>query len=374
MPSMLLRRDDVLVGVDTHKDEHVAVLLDGLGGRLEEKFIPATAAGFADLLAFCQSHIGPEGRLIGFGVEGTGSYGIGLARYLRRHGQTVHEVHRPPRRGERRMSGKSDSIDAEYAARQVLAGSVMAVPKTADGQVEALRLLKIARDSAVKAQTSAMITLKATLVTAGDQLRAELESLTDHKLVLACAALTSAVSLSDPEAAMRHVLGSLARRWLDLHEEVKLHTAHLKAQTKTAAPRLVEAVGIGFDIAAEMLTTAGDNRTRIKSEAAFAKMCGACPIPAGSGKTNGRHRLNRGGNRQANAALYRAVIVRMRWHQPTIDYVARRTTEGLSKREIIRCLKRFLAREIYHLLPPLAPQLEAADQPLQDGSMTTCDL
>ena len=365
MPSMLLRRDDVLVGVDTHKDEHVAVLLDGLGGRLGEKFLPATAVGFTDLLSFCQSHVGPEGRLIGFGVEGTGSYGIGLARYLRRQGQTVHEVHRPPRRGERRMSGKSDSIDAEYAARQVLAGSVMAVPKTADGQVEALRLLKIARDSAVKAQTSAMITLKATLVTAGDQLRAELEPLTDHKLVLACAALDPAPGLSDPDAAMRHVLASLARRWLTLHDEVKVHTAHLKTQTKTAAPHLVEAVGIGFDIAAEMLTTAGDNRTRIKSEAAFAKMCGACPIPAGSGKTNGRHRLNRGGNRQANAALYRATIVRMRWHQPTIDYVARRTQEGLSKREIIRCLKRFLAREIYHLLPPLATQLEAPDQPLQ---------
>ncbi len=266
------------------------------------------------------------------------------------------------------MSGKSDSIDAEHAARKVLAGSVMAVPKTADGQVEALRLLKIARDSAVKAQTSAMITMKATLVTAGDQLRAELEPLTDHKLVLACAALDSAPCLSDPDAAMRHVLGSLARRWLTLHDEVKLHTTHLKTQTKTAAPQLVEAVGIGFDIAAEMLTTAGDNRTRIKSEAAFAKMCGACPIPAGSGKTNGRHRLNRGGNRQANAALYRATIVRMRWHQPTIDYVARRTQEGLSKREIIRCLKRFLAREIYHLLPPLAPQPETAERPLQTAA------
>jgi len=124
--------------------------------------------------------------------------------------------------------------------------------------------------------------------------------------------------------------------------------------TKTIAPRLVEAVGVGLDIAAEMLVTAGDNTDRIRTEAAFAKMCGACPIPAGSGKTNGRHRLYRGGNRQANAALYRAVIVRLRWHQPTIDYATRRTAEGLSKREIIRCLKRYLAREIYHLLPPVA--------------------
>lgn len=349
---MQLRHDDVIVGVDTHKDEHVAVLLDGFGGWLAELFIPATIAGYEQLLAFCLAHVGPDGRLIAFGVEGTGSYGVGLARFLRRHGNTVREVHRPPRRGERRLSGKSDTIDAEHAARQVLSGMTMAQPKTADGEIEALRLIKIARDTAVKSRTTAMITLKATLVTASDELRAELEHLTDFKLVAACAQLPSDTSLSDPEAAMRHVLGSLARRWFDLHEEVKIHSRHLKKQTRVVAPRLVEAVGIGLDIAAEMLVTAGDNSTRIHSEAAFAKMCGACPIPAGSGKTNGRHRLNRGGNRQANAALYRAVIVRMRWHQPTIDYVARRTAEGLSKREIIRCLKRYLAREIYHLLPP----------------------
>ena len=354
MPSMLLRRGDVIVGVDTHKDEHVAVLLDGFGGRLAELFIPATLAGFAELLAFCLGHVGPAGCLYAFGVEGTGSYGVGLARFLRRQGHQVQEVHRPPRKGERRLSGKSDTIDAEHAARQVLAGASSAVPKTADGAIEALRLLKIARDTAVKARTTAMIALKATLVTADDHLRAELEPLTDYKLIEACAVLVSASSVANPDAAMRHVLGSLARRWHQLHEEIKVHSKHLKTLTKTVAPRLVEAVGVGLDIAAEMLVTAGDNTDRVRSEAAFAKMCGACPIPAGSGKTNGRHRLNRGGNRQANAALYRAVIVRMRWHQPTIDYVARRTAEGLSKREIIRCLKRYLAREIYHLLPPPA--------------------
>ncbi len=345
MSSMRLRRADVVVGVDTHKDEHVAVVLDGLGGRLSKKFIPATTAGFADLLSFCRGQVGADGRLVAFGVEGAGSYGIGLARYLRRHGHTVHEVSRPPRKGQRRLSGKNDSIDAEHAARQVLAGMATVEPKTADGQVEAIRLVKIARDTAVKAQATAMITLKATLVTASDQRRAELEPLTDHKLVLACAGLSVSAAIGDPDAAMRHVLHSLAHRWLDLHEEIKIHSRHLKAQTKAAAPRLVTAVGVGSDIAGELLVTAGDNPTRIRSEAAFAKLCGACPIPAGSGKTNGRHRLYRGGNRQANAALYRAVIVRMRWHQPTIDYVTRRTKEGLSKREIIRCLKRYLARE-----------------------------
>jgi transposase len=351
MPSMQLRRDDVIVGVDTHKDEHAAVLLDGLGGRLAELFIPATLAGFEYLLALSLSHIGENGRLVAFGVEGTGSYGIGLARFLRNHGHAVREVTRPPRRGERRMSGKSDVIDAEHAARQILASVNLPVPKAADGQIEAIRLIKIARDSAVKARSTTMITLKATLVTADVELRAELEPLSDYQLIKAAAALEPHAAPADPGAAMHHTLGSLARRWLMLHQEVKDHSRQLKLLTRQIAPQLLEAVGVGYDIAAEMLTTAGDNGSRIKSEAAFAKMCGACPIPAGSGKTNGRHRLYRGGNRQANAALYRAIIVRMRWHQPTIDYVTRRTKEGLSKRDIIRCLKRYLAREIYHLLP-----------------------
>jgi len=162
--------------------------------------------------------------------------------------------------------------------------------------------------------------------------------------------------------AMRYTLGCLARRWLALHDEIKTHSRHLKQRTAATAPALVEAYGIGPDIAAELLIAAGDNSNRIRSEAALAKLCGACPIPASSGKTN-RHRLNRGGNRQANSALFRAVVVRMRWHEPTIAYVERRTAEGLSKREIIRCLKRYLVREVYKLLPPPATaaiQLQAA--------------
>jgi len=206
-----------------------------------------------------------------------------------------------------------------------------------------------------------MITLKAVLVTASDELRGELESLTDHKLVLACAGLGTDVELSDPDKAMRHTLSHLAQRWLELHEEIKVHSGHLKALTKAAAPQLLERFGVGFDTTAELLITAGDNTDRIRSEAAFAKMCGVCPIPTGSGKTGGRHRLNRGGNRQANAALYRVVIVRMRWHPPTIAYVERRTAEGLSKKDIIRCLKRFVAREIYQLLPEPVAQAAPVD-------------
>ena len=347
MSSIALDRSDVIVGVDTHKDQHVAVAIDGLGGRLGDYGLSADPDGYEQLVVWA----GDLGTVVRFGVEGTGSYGSGLARFLRRNGHIVIEVSRPPRKGERRLSGKSDTIDAEHAAREVLSGNATATPKLADGIVEAIRLVKIDRDTAVKAHTTAMITLKATLVTASDELRCELEPLTDFKLVTACADLTAAADLDDPAEAMCYVLGSLARRWLELHEEIKLHSRHLKKLTKTAAPELVAAFGIGPDIAAEMLVTAGDNSDRIRSDAALAKLCGACPIPASSGKTNGRHRLNRGGNRQANAALHRAIVVRMRWHPPTIAYVQRRTAEGLSKKDIIRCLKRFVAREIYGLLP-----------------------
>lgn len=342
----------MVVGVDTHKWEHVAVAVNGLGRRLDELAVPATPAGYAAILEWAQS----TGTVRAFGVEGTGSYGSGLARFLRRKGQVIVEVSRPPRRGERRLSGKSDPIDAEHAARSVLAGKASAIPKSGDGTVETIRLVKIARDGAVRSQSQTMITLKSVLVTAPDELRGELEGLSDFKLVTASAALVGSC-WSDAAAAVRHVMGALAQRWLRLHEEVKAHTKVLKELTRSVAPNLVDAFGIGPDIAAELLVTAGSNSSRIHSEAAFAKLCGACPIPASSGMTK-RHRLNRGGNRQANAALYRAVIVRMRWHAPTLAYVQRRTAEGLSKREIIRCLKRFVAREVYRLLPP-APALIA---------------
>jgi len=348
MPSIALKRSDVIIGVDTHKDKHVAVAVDGFGGIIgEAQALPATPAGYADLLDWARS----LGAIYAFGVEGCGSYGSDLARFLRRHDHKVYEVARPPRRGERRASGKSDTIDAEHAARTVLSGAGTATPKVGDGQIEAIRLVKIARDTAVKAHTATIITLKAVLVTASDELRGELEHLTDHKLILACSGLDTVGDIADPEVSMQHTLASLAHRYLQLHEEIKTHTRHLKTLTKTAAPQLLERFGIGFDTAAEMLVTAGDNTDRIRSEAAFAKMCGVCPIPTGSGKTSGRYRLNRGGNRQANAALYRVVIVRMRWHPPTIAYVERRTAEGLSKKDIIRCLKRYVAREIYQLLP-----------------------
>ncbi len=347
MESMAPGRREIVVGVDTHKEEHVAVALDALGARIDERFEPATPDGYQGLLSWARD----LGDVRAFGVEGCGSYGSGLYRFLRRFGEHVIEVNRPARRGERRLLGKSDVIDAEHAAREVLAGRATAVPKTADGAVEAIRLVRIARSTAVKAQTSAMIALKATLVTASEVLRGTLEPLTSYQLIVACAALDGGADLSNPETAMRYALSSLATRWLELHEEVKTHSHHLKHLTCTTAPRLVEAFGVGPDVAGELLVTAGDNTNRVRSEAAFAKLCGVSPIPASSGMTTGRYRLNRGGNRQANAALYRVVVVRMRWHEPTIAYVKKRTADGLTKKDVIRCLKRYVARELFGLLP-----------------------
>ncbi len=198
----------------------------------------------------------------------------------------------------------------------------------------------------MKARTTAMITLKQIVVNAPPGLREALQDLPDHGLLTRCAGLRPG-PLDTPTAFAKHTLRALARRWIALAEEIATHDRHLARLTTETSPTLREGFGVGAHTAAEMLILFGDNPDRIRSEAAFAKLCGACPIPASSGMTTGRHRLNRGGHRQANAALYRAVIVRMRYHQPTVDYVARRTADGRTKREIIRGLKRFLAREIY---------------------------
>jgi len=341
--SMTTQPDErkVIVGVDTHKHIHVAVAIDTCGIRLGDQSFVADSGGYRALITWAETH----GRIEAFGVEGTGSYGAGLARTVRRAGYRVVEVNRGDRR-TRRAVGKSDTIDAEVAARSVLAGQSTAIPKTADGAVEMMRQLKVTRDTAVKARTTAMNTLKQIVVHASPRLREALQDLTDHGLLTRCARLQPG-PLDTPTASAKHTLRSLARRWIALAEEIATHDQHLARLTTETSPTLCAGFGVGAHTAAQMLIIFGDNPDRIRSEAAFAKLCGACPIPASSGMTTGRHRLNRGGHRQANAALYRAVIVRMRFHQPTVDYVARRTADGRTKREIIRCLKRFLAREIY---------------------------
>ena len=330
----------IIVGVDTHKYVHVAVAIDLLGTRLADRHVPANREGYARLEAWAAS----IGRVSAWGIEGTGSYGVGLASFLRRSGHRIVEVNRGDRRS-RRANGKTDTLDAEAAARAVLSGAATAIPKSADGTAEMIRQLKVARDTARKGRTSAMVTLKASIVNCPAELREQFDGLTDKVLIDRCASLRPGAVMS-PTAAGKHSLRALARRWQQLAAEITTHDAILDELTHAHAPTLRDGFGIGVDTAAELLIVFGDNAERVHSEAAFAKLCGVCPIPAASGLTN-RHRLSRAGHREANAALYRTVIVRMRFHQPTIDYVARRTTDGLSKREIIRCLKRFVAREVY---------------------------
>ncbi|WP_202882911.1 transposase [Microvirga tunisiensis] len=270
---------------------------------------------------------------------------MGLAR---ERGHHVIEVNRPNRQ-IRHQHGKTDPLDAENAARAVLSGQARAAPKSGTSSVEMIRHLKVARDTAVKSRTQAMVTLKTIIVNAPAALRESLDGLTGKMTLIRHLAALRPGAMTSPTASAKATLRALARRWLMLNAEIKSHDAALDALTTACAPTRKEAHGMATGTAAEMLILVGDNPERIRSEAAFAKLCGACPIPASSGKTS-RHRLNRGGHRQANAALYRVVIIRMRSHPPTLDYVRRRTAEGKGKMEIIRCLKRFVAREIFGYL------------------------
>ena len=266
----------------------------------------------------------------------------------------VIEVNRPDRATRHRL-GKSDPIDAESAARAVLAGTATGTPKHGEDRVEMIRVLKLVRDSAVKSQTQATNQVKAVLVTAPSELREALADLPRIALLERCAELRPG-ALATPLATAKHALRLLARRALTLRAEAKALRTELTALTAATSPALVELAGIGADSAAALLISAGDNPQRLRSQAAFAALCGTNPIPASSGKTN-RYRLNRGGDRQANAALHRAIVTRMRWHEPTKAYVERRTAEGKTKPEIMRCLKRYLARQVYRcLLPAVADQ------------------
>jgi transposase len=280
-------------------------------------------------------------------VEGTGCYGAALARFLVAQGQVVLEVNRPDRSARRRR-GKSDPLDAEAAARAVQAGEVTAVPKAGDATVEMIRSLRVARATAVKARTQAINALKALLVTAPGELREQLRGRPTAMLVREAAALDPG-PLDTPTAAAKLALRCLACRYQALHTEVATLDTELDRLVAKAAPGLVALFGVGPHSAGALLVAAGDNPQRLRSDACFAMLCGSSPIQASSGKTR-RHRLNRGGDRQANAALYRIVVVRLRWHQPTKDYMARRLTEGKSKKEVIRCLKRYVAREVFAVL------------------------
>ena len=247
----------IVIGVDTHKHLHVAVALDELGARLGELTISADSAGYAALAGWAEG----LGRPREFGIEGTGSYGVGLASFLRRRGHAVIEVNRGDRRG-RRANGKSDTLDAEAAARAVLAGEARAVPKSADGACEMIRQVKIARDTAVKARTQALITLKCIVVNAPAELREQLAHLSDKKLIDRCAALRPG-PIDSTTASAKHTLRALARRWLTVAEEIQGHDRVLEQLTAAVAPSLRDGFGIGADTAAEMLIVFGDNPEQI---------------------------------------------------------------------------------------------------------------
>lgn len=292
----------IIIGVDTHKAVHAAVAISELGARLAEMTIPVGAKGYRDLENWARS----LGTVRAFGVEGSGSYGAGLSRFLCERGHAVLEVGRPNRQ-LRHQHGKTDHLDAEGAARAVLGGQANALPKSGTSTVEMIRHLKVARDTAVKARTQAMLTLKALVVGAPVALRDQLDAITGKMALVRHLTALRPGPITSTTASAKAGLRALARRWLALDEEIKVHDVHLEQLTSQCAPTLVEAHGIKANTAAEMLLLVGDNPERIRSEAALAKLCGACPIPASSGKTS-RHRLNRGGHRQANAALYRVSL------------------------------------------------------------------
>jgi transposase len=337
------RDEEIILGVDTHNDVHVAAVITMLGVLLGTQAFPTTGAGYAALLAWARGH----GRLRRAGVEGTSSHGTALTRHLRRYHIHVIEINRPDR-ATRRRRGKTDAVDAENAARVVLSGRSTAVAKAADGSVEMIRMFKLAKDSAVKARTQAINQLRAVLVRTDPQLRESLTGLGPVALMRRCAELPTAQTHTITTAAT-DVLRTLARRVLMLSDEIRQLKRQLTAVTTQCAPGLLDRHGIGPDTAAALLITAGDNPHRLSSHAAFAALCGASPIEASSGKTT-RHRLNRGGDRRANSALYIIVLTRLGRDQRTRDYAAKRTTDGKSTKEIMRCLKRYVAREVFPII------------------------
>lgn len=355
MPQVI---DHVIVGVDTHADAHVAVALDHVGHLLGHTEIATTPRGYGRLLNWAHSFA----TQATFGVEGTGCYGAGLARYLVDAGCSVIEVSRPNRQ-VRRQRGKSDPIDAEAAARSVLSGEASGVPKADQGQVGMIRTLRIARRSAQKMRTQVMNQMRAVLVTAPDTIRDRMRDLPAARLAAMSAALRPG-AVTTPTAAAKMTLRCLGTRYQALTSELQVLDAELARLTLEVAPALTELKGVGPDVAGALLVAAGDNPDRLRSEAAFASLCGVSPVPASSGKSH-RHRLNRGGDRIANNALWRITMSRLTCDERTQRYMARRTTEGLSKREIIRCLKRYIVREVYRILrltSPMTP-LRLLDNP-----------
>jgi len=335
--------DRITGGVDTHLDVHVVAALDSIGGLLGVESFPTTTSGYRRLLGWLRRF----GEVERVGVEGTGSYGAGLTRYLLDHRVAVVEVDRPNRQ-KRRRKGKTDPIDAICAARAAQSGDADGEAKTRGGNVESIRVLRVARASAHKARTQALNQLRSVVSTAPDELRTQLRDLPIHALLDAATSLRPA-GRTDVVGATKLALRQISRRARVLEAEIAELDAVLRPLVTAAAPELVARVGVGPDTAGALLVSVGDNPGRMRSEAAMAHLFGAAPIEASSGKVI-RHRLDRGGDRQANSALWRIVLTRMSCDPQTQAYVERRLKEGRSKPEIMRCLKRYVTREVYAFL------------------------
>ncbi len=335
----------VVGGVDTHKDLHVAAVVDAHDRVLGGEFFPTTRHGYKTMLHWMRSF----GVVERIGVECTGTYGAGLMRYLQRAGVEVLEVTAPDKT-DRRKRGKDDMIDAENAAHAAFAGIRTITPKSRDGMVESLRVIKVCRKTAVSARRVALQIIQMNIISAPDELREQLRHMTRMQLIRTLAAWRPDLTgFRDVTTAFRITFKSLARRYLELHDEIADLDVMIRAIVDDLAPDLVGRNSIGYQSASQLLITAGDNPERLKSEASFAALCGTSPIPASSGQTR-RHRLNRGGDRAANSALHIIAIGRLRTEPRIQEYVERRQADGLSILEALRCLKRYIAREVYFIL------------------------
>jgi transposase len=341
---MLADQVDYVVGVDTHRDEHVlAVVVAPTGAVLAQRSVAATTRGYAQALRFAAEHA-PAARV--WAVEGAGHYGAGLARYLSSRGEAVLEAGRGPR-GERRLQGKDDQLDATRAARTVLSSETLALPRSGQRR-EALRLLLLARRGAVDVRREALVQLRSVIVTAPDELRHELRGLPAGRLLQRCSRFRRSSSRTPDVLAVTLVLRTLARRVQAATAEAAELQTEILAHVRALAPKLLDEPGVGPIVAAQVIIT-WSHKGHVRSEAAFARLAGVAPVPASSGQTT-RQRLSRGGDRQLNRALH-TVILHRRLHDPTTKaYIARRVAEGKTSRDAVRLLKRYLARHLYRVL------------------------
>lgn len=347
----------VIVGVDTHSATHHVAVLDAATGQvLGDREVAATTSGYCHALEFASGY----GAVTRWGIEGTNSYGAGLSRHLRTAGHQVYEVIRP-NRAARRLQGKSDPLDAITAGREALARTDLPEAKTGDGDIESIRVLSITRETAVKARTAVLNQIAMIMVNAPAPLRESLQHLTRARLL---DRLLAARPGTDPTASVTNTtmiaLQTLARRHRTLTQEITTTTKMLTTLTQAAAPALMATSGVGVVTAAQLLITVGDNPERIHSQPAFAALCGVSPIPASSGKTN-RHRLNRGGDRAANAAIHQIAIGRMRQDPRTQNYIAKKAAEGKTTKEALRCLKRHIANEMFNTITNPKPIPDTTD-------------